>query len=155
MRYVDGVVQHRLDVDPTSLMKKRKYSKVSRQRFSAAEEASRTDEQRQRRTIQVMTDAKIVDIRKPIGAIAQHPRGSSRQKKDFMEKRVAMESNELLAMLFRLFSRQARWTFAQLQKETAQPTQHLKAVLGEIAKMNKTGPYKGLWELSRESTVHV
>lgn len=134
MRYVDGVVQHRLDVDPTSLMKKRKYAKVSRSRFSAAESASRHDEQKQKRKIQVMTDAKIVDIRKPIGA---DNRKALAKKSGFLEKRVAMESQELLAILFGLFSKQSRWTFGQLQKETLQPTQHLKSVLGQIARLNK------------------
>lgn len=152
-RYVDGVVQHRLDVDPTSLMKKRKYSKVSRSRFTAAEAASRHDEHKEKRKIQVMTDNKIVDIRKPIGVDDRRQRAGG--SKSFLEKRVAMESQELLAILFGLFSKQSRWTFAQLQKETAQPTQHLKTVLGEIARMNKVGPYKGTWELSKESTVHV
>ena len=184
-RYVDGLVQHRLDVDPTSLMKKRKYAKVSRSRFSAAEAASRHDEQKQKRTIQVMTDAKIVDIRKPIGA--DDKKGQSKRS-GFLEKRVAMDSQELLALLFGLFSKQSRWTFGQLQKETAQPTQHLKTVLGEIARLNKVvrwsgqsphalirvglllicailfarafvimlqGPYKGMWELTKESTVHT
>mmetsp|Transcript_15666 Transcript_15666/g.44727 ORF Transcript_15666/g.44727 Transcript_15666/m.44727 type:complete len:312 (+) Transcript_15666:73-1008(+) len=151
MRYVDGVVQHRLDVDPTSLMKKRKYAKVSRSRFSAAESASRHDEQKQKRKIQVMTDAKIVDIRKPIGA---DNRKALAKKSGFLEKRVAMESQELLAILFGLFSKQSRWTFGQLQKETLQPTQHLKSVLGQIARLNKVGPYKGTWELTKESTVH-
>lgn len=151
-RYVDGLVQHRLDVDPTSLMKKRKYAKVSRSRFSAAESASRHDDQKQKRKIQVMTDAKIVDIRKPIGAV---DRKGSAKRSGFMEKRVAMESQELLALLFGLFSKQSRWTFGQLQKETAQPTQHLKAVLGQIARLNKVGPYKGMWELTKESTVHA
>lgn len=133
-RYVDGLVQHRLDVDPTSLMKKRKYAKVSRSRFSAAASASRHDDQKQKRKIQVMTDAKIVDIRKPIGSV---DRKGSTKKSGFIEKRVAMESQELLALLFGLFSKQSRWTFGQLQKETSQPTQHLKAVLGQIARLNK------------------
>ncbi len=134
MRYVDGLVQHRLDVDPSSLMKKRKYAKVSRSRFNAAETASRHDDQKEKRKIQVMTDAKIVDIRKPIGA---NDRKALAKKSGFMEKRVAMESQELLALLFGLFSKQSRWTFGQLQKETSQPTQHLKAVLGQIARLNK------------------
>ena len=153
LRFVDGVVQHRLGVDPTSLMEKRKYSKVSRSRFTAAAAASRHDEHKEKRKIQVMTDAKIVDIRKPIGVDDRRQKAGG--KGQFQEKRVAMESNDLLAILFRLFSKQSRWTFVQLQKETAQPTQHLKAVLGEIARLNKAGPYKGLWELNKESAVHT
>lgn len=37
----------------------------------------------------------------------------------------------------------------QLQKHTAQPTQHLKEVLAEIAVKNLRGPYKDLWELKK------
>ncbi|EFN55117.1 expressed protein, partial [Chlorella variabilis] len=37
-----------------------------------------------------------------------------------------------------------------LQKDTVQPTQHLKEVLGEIAVKNTRGPFKDLWELKKE-----
>lgn len=49
----------------------------------------------------------------------------------------------------RLFEKQPRWSFPQLQKDTNQPTQHLKEVLGEIAVKNLRGPYKDLWELKK------
>lgn len=51
--------------------------------------------------------------------------------------------------LRRLFEKQPRWSFPQLQKDTHQPTQHLKEVLGEIAVKNLRGPYKDLWELKK------
>jgi hypothetical protein len=49
----------------------------------------------------------------------------------------------------RLFEKQPRWSFPQLQKDTVQPTQHLKEVLGEIAVKNLRGPYKDMWELKK------
>lgn len=49
----------------------------------------------------------------------------------------------------RLFEKQARWAFPQLQKQTNQPTMYLKEVLGEIAVKNPRGPYKDLWELKK------
>lgn len=48
-----------------------------------------------------------------------------------------------------MFEKQPRWSFPQLQKDTVQPTQHLKEVLGEIAVKNLRGPYKDLWELKK------
>ena len=48
-----------------------------------------------------------------------------------------------------MFEKQPRWSFPQLQKDTHQPTQHLKEVLGEIAVKTLRGPYKDLWELKK------
>jgi transcription initiation factor TFIIF subunit beta len=152
-RSVDGMVQHRLDVDPSSLVRQGsdRYRKITRERFQGeAVSAGR------KRTIQVMKDSKIVDIRKPIGVEDVWGRGQKKKKAAAqLEKRVAMDSGALMALLFRLFQKQSRWNFSQLQKETDQPTQHLKNVLMEIAKQNKAGPYKDLWELKKESSVFV
>lgn len=157
-RSVDGIVQHRLDINPASLRgagSKEQYSKLSRERFGDKSSRGATEK---KRTIKIMQDSKIVDIRKPVGVSVEQAFGKRKKKGSdtlLLEKRVAMDSNELMALLFRLFQRQSRWSFSQLQKETDQPTQHLKKTLQEIAKQNKTGPYKDLWELSKESTVHV
>ena len=157
-RSVDGIVQHRLDINPASLKgagSRERYSKLSRERFG---EKSTHGAQEKKRGIQIMQDSKIVDIRKPVGVSVDQAFGKRKKKGSdtlLLEKRVAMESNELMALLFRLFQRQARWSFSQLQKETDQPTQHLKKTLQQIAKQNKSGPYKDLWELSKESLVHV
>lgn len=157
-RSVDGIVQHRLDVNPMSLTNvasKEMYSKLSRERFG--EGTSQGEAREKKRTIKMMQDSKIVDIRKPVGLSVDQAFGKRRKGKDtlLLEKRVAMDSKDLMALLFRLFQRQTRWSFSQLQKETDQPTQHLKKTLQEIAKQNKSGPYKDLWELSKESLVHV
>ena len=45
---------------------------------------------------------------------------------DPSEKRLAKPAEELTADLFRLFERQPHWVFAQLQRQTDQPLQHLK-----------------------------
>lgn len=142
-RSVDGIVQHRLDVNAQEI--RDAYRRVSRERF-------KREESRTKRTVKMMTDSKIVDIRKPVG---YEPRKRERKETLLLEKRVAMDKNELLPVLFRLFQKQGQWTFTQLQKETNQPTQHLKSVLGEIASQNKAGPYKDMWELSKESKVHI
>lgn len=52
---------------------------------------------------------------------------------DPSEKRLAKPTEELTADLFRLFERQAHWSFSQLQRHTDQPTQHLKAGRGGMA----------------------
>ena len=151
-RSVDGIVQHRLDVDPSSLVRQGsdRYRKITRERFQGEALSSG-----RKRTIQVMKDSKIVDIRKPIGVEDVWGRGQKKKKAAAqLEKRVAMDSGALMALLFRLFQKQSRWNFSQLQKETDQPTQHLKRVLMEIATQNKAGPYKDLWELKKESVVH-
>jgi hypothetical protein len=137
----EGVVQHRLEteapgagaggtIDPA-------YRKLSRERHQRA--STRT------RTIQMMTDTKITNIRRPVGA---ERAAAAKRKSD--TKRTAMDAQELQALLFRKFERQAHWAFSQLQRETAQPTPHLKAVLGEISMQAKRGPYKDMWELKKE-----
>ena len=70
-----------------------------------------------------------------------------------VDKRVALAPEDLLPELFRLFERQARWSFVELQRATDQPTQHLKAVLADIAVQSKHGPYKDFWELKKGYAV--
>jgi hypothetical protein len=149
----EGVVQYRLEVEPTGrsgggnaagasgggdvgLSSNPAYRKISRERSQAASAKTRT--------IQMMTDHKITNIRKPVGADLV---GAKRKAES---KRTAMDAEELQALLFRKFEKQTHWAFAQLQRETDQPTPHLKTVLGEIAVQNKRGPYRDLWELKKE-----
>jgi hypothetical protein len=158
-RAVEGTVQHRLDVDARSHGVKtdggrehgsglnEEYRRLARERFRA-EDSIRTQ-----RRVKVMTDSKIIDIRKPVGL--EVGALGMKKKAQKVEKRIASSREELLPVLFRLFQKQGRWSFSQLQKETEQPTQHLKKVLLEIAVQNKAGPYKDLWELSKESQIHV
>ena len=116
----EGVVQHRLEVDAPGATR------------SAGGDLT------------MMTDHKITNIRKPVSAQI----GGTKRKAE--TKRTAIDAQELQAILFRKFERQAQWSFAQLQRETEQPTPHLKAVLSEIAAQNKRGPYRDLWELKKE-----
>lgn len=161
-RAVEGTVQHRLDVDTRSHGPKaaggreqqrvsvnlnEEYRRLARERFRAE------DSHRTQRRVQVMTDSKIIDIRKPVGV--EGGALGMKKKAQRAEKRIASSREELLPVLFKLFQKQGRWSFSQLQKETEQPTQHLKKVLLEIAVQNKAGPYKDLWELSKESSVYA
>jgi hypothetical protein len=143
----EGVVLHRLEVEPAGisggaagtsagLSSNPAYRKISRERSEAASTKTRT--------IQMMTDHKITNIRKPVGANLV---GTKRKAET---KRTAMEKEELQALLFRKFEKQTHWSFLQLQRDTDQPTPHLKLVLGEIAVQNKRGPYRDLWELKKE-----
>ena len=140
----EGVVQHRLEVDAPGATRSAggdltidpAYRKLSKARYQAASTKTRT--------VQMMTDHKITNIRKPVSAQI----GGTKRKAE--TKRTAIDAQELQAILFRKFERQAQWSFAQLQRETEQPTPHLKAVLSEIAAQNKRGPYRDLWELKKE-----
>ena len=139
----EGVVQHRLDVEATgpgraggSLAVDPAYRKLSKERHQKASTKTRT--------IQMMTDAKITNLRRPVGAV------TVATKRKAETKRTAMDKEELQEVLFRRFEKQTHWAFIQLQRETNQPTPHLKSVLSEIAVQNKRGPYKDLWELKKE-----
>ncbi|PSC71197.1 transcription initiation factor IIF subunit beta [Micractinium conductrix] len=110
------------------------YRALSRARHQAA--AVKT------RTVQYLQDTKL------IGAPTTVQIGQKR--KEVSEKRDRMDAGQLTSILFRFFEKQPRWNFAQLQKDTHQPTQHLKEVLAEIAVKNPRGPYKDLWELKKE-----
>lgn len=138
----EGVVQHRLDVVPRGTAKDidPAYRKLSRERNQAASSRART--------VQVVEGRSITNIRQPVAAAE-----AERRRKAEEGKRAALPRDELEAQLFRLFERQAYWSFAQIQKQTAQPTQHLKSVLSGIAMQTKRGPYKDLWGLKREFKV--
>ncbi|KAK2078991.1 hypothetical protein QBZ16_002681 [Prototheca wickerhamii] len=114
------------------------YRKLSRQRAQQA--AKKT------RTTQLISQPQITNLRQPVEIGI---RKKARDFRDPSEKRLAKPAEELTADLFRLFERQPHWVFAQLQRQTDQPLQHLKTVLMEIAVQNKRGPYKDMWELKK------
>jgi hypothetical protein len=143
----EGVVQYRVDVQPArraaaggagGVVIDPAYRKLSRERQRAAESKTRT--------VQRMVDPLITNIRRPVGA----REAGQKRKAGPAEKRSALPREELQAALFLLFQRGKRWAFPQLQRETDQPTMHLRGVLQEIAMQNKRGPYKDLWELKKE-----
>lgn len=61
-----------------------------------------------------------------------------------------MEKQDLLNLIFALFEKYEHWGFKGLIDRTQQPHIWLKEVLGEVAILNKRGPYVGLWELKPE-----
>ena len=62
------------------------------------------------------------------------------------DKRVSKPREELLRDLFGLFEKRAYWNFVQLQKETHQPTAHLKVW---------PGVGRRLWEACRGWEAHT
>lgn len=78
---------------------------------------------------------------------------SARDLKAVGNRRVKMERQELEQVLFRLFERQSHWSFPALQKETDQPGQYLRQVLGDVALQVKKGPQKDMWELQRQFKI--
>lgn len=146
----EGVIQHRFETQPLRLGTGSgkggaegaetidpAYRKMSRERHQAASVKTRTVQ---------YSDLQFTNLRKPVGAVE----AVGTKRKSDSSKRVAMDAQELQALLFKLFERQAHWKFSQLQQQTEQPTAHLKSVLSEIAVQLKSGPYKDLWELRRE-----
>jgi hypothetical protein len=151
----EGMVQHRFETQPLRILGGARsgsgsgrgeggteaidpaYRKMSRERHQAASVKSRTIQ---------YSDLQITNLRKPVGATE----AIGKKRKADSSKRVAMDAQDLQALLFKLFERQAHWKFSQLQQQTEQPTVHLKSALSEIAVQLKSGPYKDLWELRRE-----
>lgn len=136
----EGTVNQRFDIEPAqgSGQLNPAYLALSKQRTQAGSVKMRK--------VQVMTEHQITNIRHPVGLMEL----GAGKRKEPLEKRIAKPAEELQADLFRLFERQGHWAFVQLQRQTQQPTQHLKTVLSEIAVQNRRGPYKDLWELKRE-----
>ncbi|EIE27582.1 winged helix DNA-binding domain-containing protein [Coccomyxa subellipsoidea C-169] len=121
------------------------YRQINRDRSAKA--AAKT------RTMQVLSEAPDTQMRP--GAVQRVSFGNKestrkRFEKGQFERRARMEKDDLENLLFRLFERQSRWNFIQLQKETDQPAVWLKEVLGEVAVLNKRGPNANLWELKKE-----
>ncbi|KAJ2162452.1 hypothetical protein GGF46_000693 [Coemansia sp. RSA 552] len=73
------------------------------------------------------------------------------QKKPRIDTRMArMERKDLMNMLFAGFEKYPYWTLKSLTEHTKQPTAFLKEVLGDIAKLNKHGPYTNMYSLKPE-----
>lgn len=66
-----------------------------------------------------------------------------------------MDQSSLTELLFTLFRREQFWTLKALQAETKQPTDHLKAVLAEIATQGTRGPYRNKWTLKAHLRQHA
>ncbi|KAJ2807054.1 hypothetical protein H4R20_001438 [Coemansia guatemalensis] len=73
------------------------------------------------------------------------------QKKPKIDTRTArMERQDLMNTLFAGFEKFPFWTFKGLVEHTKQPSAYLKEVLGDIAKLNKSGPYANMYSLKPE-----
>lgn len=104
------------------------------------------------RTMQVLSEAPSSQMRPgTMQRVSFGNKESTRKRfeKGQFERRARMEKDDLENLLFRLFERQSRWNFIQLQKETDQPAVWLKEVLAEVAVLNKRGAHANLWELKK------
>ncbi|TFK31732.1 transcription initiation factor IIF, beta subunit [Crucibulum laeve] len=70
-----------------------------------------------------------------------------KQAKGTFERMARMPRNQLLDELFSSFRELPRWSIKILREKTQQPEAYLKEVLSEIAFLNRSGEYNGLWEL--------
>ncbi|KAH6909338.1 transcription initiation factor IIF, beta subunit [Coprinopsis sp. MPI-PUGE-AT-0042] len=55
--------------------------------------------------------------------------------------------NELFDMILAFFDEQPRWSLKVLRERCQQPEVYLKEVLAEVALLNRSGEYCGMWEL--------
>ncbi|KAJ2713435.1 hypothetical protein H4R19_002257 [Coemansia spiralis] len=73
------------------------------------------------------------------------------QKKAKIDTRMArMEREDLMNTLFACFKSFPYWTLKGLVERTRQPLAYLKEVLGDIAKLNKSGTYTNTYSLKPE-----
>ncbi|KAB5592680.1 Transcription initiation factor IIF subunit beta [Ceratobasidium theobromae] len=63
------------------------------------------------------------------------------------DRAVRIPKNELLDMLFKLFSVQSHWTMKVLKERTKQPLEYLRETLDEVAVLHKSGPNMNTWSL--------
>ncbi|KAI8823086.1 transcription initiation factor IIF, beta subunit-domain-containing protein [Fimicolochytrium jonesii] len=74
----------------------------------------------------------------------------SKKQSSQTDKKSRLEKTDLINLLFTAFEKYAHWNFKGLLERTHQPQAWLKEVLGEVAILNKRGPYVGLYELRPE-----
>ncbi|KAK9810881.1 hypothetical protein WJX73_005243 [Symbiochloris irregularis] len=117
-------------------------------RYSALTRA-RNEAATKKRTMQVIDNPQAARQMASMPTNPKLARTKPGEKQEW-EHRARLDKDKLEARLFRLFEKQARWKFAELQKHTDQPTAWLKEVLLGVALSNKRGPYIGTWELKRE-----
>lgn len=63
------------------------------------------------------------------------------------ERMARMPKNQLLDLLFKLFSERERWSIKLLREKTQQPEAFLKETLSDIAFLHRSGEHNGTWEL--------
>jgi len=63
------------------------------------------------------------------------------------ERMARIARNDLIDMLFKLFSKQQYWSLKDLRAKVQQPEAYLKEVLAEIGHLERSGPNNGTWRL--------
>jgi len=71
---------------------------------------------------------------------------TKRSGKDF-ERFARIPRDQLLDMLFALFSEKSSWSFKDLRSRTEQPAEYLKEVLTMIAFLHRSGELNGQYTL--------
>jgi len=152
----EGTVELSLNAAPMTvqdgqghMMVDDEYCNLSKQRNKEA--ATRT------RTVRTYEDNRANHMAlvasKRAADLATKRKGEDQRRNREENKRVRVDAPVLERELFRLFELQSSWTFQQLQLETKQPTMHLKAVLEQIAVLQKRGLGKDAYVLKEEYAV--
>ncbi|CAM6083810.1 unnamed protein product [Calypogeia fissa] len=142
---VEGKVEHKFDMKPTSLGDEA-YRKLCRDRLNKSLIKTRTvqrldnDRGSYMRPMPVTTWPTAGKDKKRMIAPPKQPEG----------KRIRRERAELEEDVFKLFERQPNWTLRQLVQETDQPVAFLKEVLNDLCVYNKRGANQGTYELKPE-----
>ncbi|KAJ3226755.1 hypothetical protein HK099_004173 [Clydaea vesicula] len=75
---------------------------------------------------------------------------TAKKKIKTQDKNERMDRDDLINILFQLFSEEDYFSFKSLVERTKQPQQFLKEVLNDICILNKRGPYKQEYGLKPE-----
>jgi len=85
-----------------------------------------------------------------VAGFAELAKPKQKQAKGQFERMARMPRNQLLDMLFSLYTERAYWPIRGLRERTQQPEAYLKDVLQEIASLHRSGEHNGMWELKPE-----
>ncbi|KAL7748926.1 hypothetical protein RI367_005574 [Sorochytrium milnesiophthora] len=84
-----------------------------------------------------------------------YSRSFGKPKNDPDNRRERMDKAELIDLLLTLFAEYPYWKMKGLLDRTKQPHAHLRATLDSVAKLNKNGPYNGMYNLKPEFAERV
>ena len=71
------------------------------------------------------------------------------------ERMARIARNDLIDMLFKLFSKQQYWSLKDLRAKVQQPEAYLKEVLAEIGHLERSGPNNGTWRLQESYAMAI
>ncbi|EFC50328.1 transcription initiation factor IIF, beta subunit [Naegleria gruberi] len=69
------------------------------------------------------------------------------------DNRVREDGEKIKAKIFSLYKERQYWKMEELANITDQPTQHVKTILSSICVYNKSGEYKGYYQLKPEYAI--